>query len=47
MSCVSALRASAPGVRRMRSMDRRGNLTKDHPSEPLPGTCRPLGTANA
>jgi hypothetical protein len=31
----------------MRSMDRRGNLMKDHLCEPLPGTCRAVGTTNA
>jgi hypothetical protein len=47
MSCVGALRTSALRVRRMWSMDRLGGSLKDHPCEPLPGTCRPAGTSNA
>jgi hypothetical protein len=47
MSCVGALRTSALRVRRMWSMDGLGGPLKDHPCEPLPGTCRPAGTSNA
>jgi hypothetical protein len=47
MSCVGALRASALRVRRIWRTDRLGYLLKDHPCEPLPGTCRPAGTSNA
>jgi hypothetical protein len=47
MSCVGALRTSALRVGRMGSMDRLGDLLKDHPCEPLPGTCRPAGASNA
>ena len=47
MSRVGALRTSALRIRRMWSMDRLGGSLKDHPREPLPGTCRPPGTPNA
>ena len=47
MSRVGALRTSALRVGRMWSMDCLGDPLKDHPCEPLPGTCRPAGTSNA
>jgi len=47
MSCVGALRASALRVGRMWSVGCLGGILKDHPCEPLPGTCRPVGTSNA
>ena len=47
MSCVGALRTSAPRVGRMWSVDRLGDSLKGHSCEPLPGTCRPAGTSNA
>jgi hypothetical protein len=47
MSRVGALRTSALRVRRMWSVDRLGSTLKDHPREPLPGTCRSEGTSNA
>jgi len=47
LSCVGALRTSALRVRRMWSVDRLGDPLKDHPREPLPGTCRPADTSNA
>ena len=47
MSRVGALRTSALRVRRMWSVGRLGGILKDHPREPLPGTCRPPGTPNA
>jgi hypothetical protein len=47
MSCVGALRASALRVRRMESVNRLGGALKDHPREPLPGTCRSAGSSNA
>jgi hypothetical protein len=47
MSCVGALRTFTLRLRRMWSMDRLGDPLKDHPCEPLPGTCRPAGASNA
>jgi hypothetical protein len=47
MSRVGALRTPALRVRRMWSVGRLGGILKDHPREPLPGTCRPPGTPNA
>ena len=47
MSCVGALRTSALCVRRMWRMDCLGDPLKDHPCEPLPGTCRSAGTSSA
>ena len=46
MSYVGALRISALRVRRRWSMDRLGGPLKDHPCEPLPGTCYPAGASN-